>query len=175
MTGESDTPQPPQPPPTPPGASSPYGAYGGGYPPPPPYGAYPPRVAGPRNGLGIAALVTAIVGLLLVWSVVGGLILGLVAVIIGFLARGRCKRGEANNGGVATTGIVLGFIAMVLSVAFIAIYFTVGQHWFNKVGGQDYVSCLQDAGNDRAAQQQCEETFQKRLEDEFGITPTVTP
>ncbi|GAB5898829.1 DUF4190 domain-containing protein [Mycolicibacterium mageritense] len=173
MTGESDTPKPPPTPPVPP---SPYGAYGGGYPPPPPppYGAYQPQAAGPRNGLGIAALVTAIVGLLLVWSVLGGLILGLVAIILGFVGRGRCKRGEADNSGVATTGIVLGFIAMVISVAFVVVYFTVGAHWFNEVGGRDYVSCLQEAGNDQAAQQQCEETFQKRLEDEFGVTPTPT-
>ncbi|MBV8927948.1 MAG: DUF2156 domain-containing protein, partial [Mycobacteriaceae bacterium] len=41
-------------------------------------------------------------------SVVLGVILGIVAVVIGFAARGRVKRGEANNGGIAIAGIVLG-------------------------------------------------------------------
>ena len=48
---------------------------GGGYPPPPPppyadqgYGAY---TSTPRNGMGTAALVLGIVGLLTSWSVIG--------------------------------------------------------------------------------------------------------
>ncbi|MGV0742769.1 DUF4190 domain-containing protein [Mycolicibacterium sp. XJ870] len=183
-------PQPPQPAPTPP--PYPYGTYPGGYPPPSPYAGYPPpqsgyppqqsgyapqqfRAArGPSNGLGIAALVTAIIGLLLVWSVIGGLVLGAAAVILGFIAHGRCKRGEATNAGVAISGIVLGSLAVLLSVVFIAIWVSLGVRWFNDIGGQDYLSCMQEAGGDQAAQQQCEETFQDRLEDEFGVTPTPT-
>ena len=66
-----------QPPPPPP-----YGAYPGGYPPPPqPYSGFAPPPTGPRNGLGIAALVIAIVGLVFCWTVAGGVILGLTAVI----------------------------------------------------------------------------------------------
>lgn len=172
MTGESD---PNQPPSTPPAA--PPGAYGG-YPPPGPYGAYPPPYqpvpTGPRNGLGIAGLVLAIVGLLASWSVIGGIIFGLAAVIVGFLARGRCKRGEADNNGVAIAGIVLGFVAMVLSVVFVVIWITVGVRWFDEVGGGDYVSCMENAGNDRAAQQQCEDTIRQRVEDKYGVTPTPT-
>ncbi|MDV3129235.1 DUF4190 domain-containing protein [Mycobacterium sp. 21AC1] len=176
---ESDRPEQSQPPSAavPP---YPYGAYPGGYPPPPPYGGYPPPYPGamtpppaaPKNGLGIAALVTAIIGLVLVWSVIGGLALGVAAVILGFVARGRVKRGEANNGGVATTGIALGCVAIVLSLVFIAIWVNLGQRWFNEFGGSDYVNCMQDAGSDQAAQQQCEDTFRQRLEGEFGVTPT---
>ena len=175
---------PPYPPPPPP--QSPYGAYPGGYPPPQsPYGSYPggypPQQppygagSGPSNGLGIAALVTAVVALVLVWSVIGGLILGVIAVILGFVARGRYKRGEATNGGVATSGIVLGAVAVVLSLVFIGIWATLGIRWFDEIGGRDYVDCLEQAGDDEAAQQQCEQTFEKRIEDEFGVTPTPTP
>lgn len=181
----SDAPPPTQPPPpaVPPPPPYPYGAYPGGYPAPgyptpPPYGAYPPQPlqakTGPSNGLGIAALVTAIIGLVLVWSVIGGLMFGAVAIILGFIAHGRAKRGEATNGGVAVTGIVLGGIAIVLSLVFIGIWVSVGGRWFEDIGGRDYLSCMQEAGNDQAAQQRCEETFQDRLEDEFGVTPTPT-
>lgn len=170
-----------QPPPSTAAASpNPPGGYPGGYPPPPPYGGTPPPypggpTAGPSNGLGIAALVTAIVGLLMVWSVLGGLVLGVVAVALGFAARGRCKRGEATNDGVALSGIVLGFLGIVLSVVFVGIYLVMGGIWFTEVGGPDFVSCMQDAGNDRGAQQQCEDTFRDRMQDEFSVTPTARP
>src|SRR5690606_40465670 len=86
---------------------NPYGQPPGGYPvppPPPPYGGYPGHPAAPtapQNGLGIAALVVAIVALLFFWSVLGGIVGGIVAVILGVLAPGRVKRGAATNGGVA--------------------------------------------------------------------------
>ena len=96
-SGPRDTPPPAAPPPPPPSQQppqqyqypyppAPYG--GGGYPPPPPqpYAGYTPPPTGPRNGLGVASLVIAIVGLLSSFSVAGGVILGIVAVIIGFVA-----------------------------------------------------------------------------------------
>ncbi|HVQ51654.1 MAG TPA: DUF4190 domain-containing protein, partial [Mycobacterium sp.] len=87
----SEPPPPPQ-----------YGAYPGNYPPPPPqpYSGFTPPPTGPRNGLGITALVVAIIGLVFCWTVAGGIILGLCAIIIGFVGRGRVKSGEATNGGV---------------------------------------------------------------------------
>ena len=105
--GGGNPPQPPYPPPQ-------GGGYPGAYPPPPPapYAGYAPPPVGPKNGLGIAALIVAIIGLVFCWTVVGGIILGVVAVIIGFLARGRVNRGEASNGGVAIAGIVLGLRTM---------------------------------------------------------------
>jgi Domain of unknown function (DUF4190) len=188
---ESDQPISPTAAPAPP---TPYGPYAGPYPPPygsypppppygsgyppPPYGAYPApppvRPVGAHNGLGVAALVIGIVGLLLVWSVVGGIVLGILAVIIGVLARGRCKRGEADNIGVATSGIVLGIVAVLVSIIFIWIWVSLGQRWYYEFGGRDYMDCMQRAGSDRVAQQQCEDTFRNRLEDGLGVTPTAT-
>ncbi len=130
--------------------------------------------AGPRNGLGVAALVVAVFGLLLIWSVIGGLAFGITAVILGFLAHGRARRGEATNGGVAISGMVLGAIACVLSLVFVGIWVYFGQRWFNDVGGPDYVQCLQQAGNDRVEQQRCEDAFQRRIEDTFGVKPAPT-
>lgn len=72
-----------------------------------------------RNGLGTAALVLGLIGSVsglipfLFW--LAG-ILGLIALILGMSGRGRVKRGEAGNKGVATFGAVLGLVALILSV-----------------------------------------------------------
>jgi hypothetical protein len=162
----SDPDQPQTPPPPPPQ----YGAYPGGYPPPPPqpYAGYAPPPTAPKNGLGIAALVVAIIGL---FTVFGGLILGVVAVILGFIGWGRAKRGEATNGGVAIAGIVLGFLGVIVSI--VAIGLAV---WgFSELGGTDYIDCLSRAGNDEQAVQQCADQFRDRVESEFSVTLTPTP
>jgi hypothetical protein len=149
------------------------GQYPGPYPPPPPqpYAGYPPPLLTPRNGLGIAALILAVLGLLFSWTIAGGIILGLVALIIGFLARGRVKRGEATNGGLAVSGIVLGALAIVLGLVFIPIW--IG--FFSQLGIGDYVSCMEQAGNDRAAQLQCENSFRDKVENDYGVTIAPTP
>jgi len=147
------------------------GPYPGAYPPPPmPYGGdyYPGITPPPRNGMGVAALVVAILALFGSCSVVGGILLGVVAVILGFVGRGRAKRGEADNGAVATTGLVLGVLAIVVSIAFIAFYADA----FTKYGGQDLMACIQNANSDNAKIQQCMDEFQQRVESQTGQTAT---
>jgi heme/copper-type cytochrome/quinol oxidase subunit 2 len=161
---EPDRPQTPPPPPPQ------YTAYPGSYPPPPPppYAGYTLPPTAPKNGLGIAALVVAIIALV---TVFGGIVLGVVAVILGFVGWGRAKRGEATNGGVAIAGIVLGFLAIIVSIAAIGLAI-----WgFSEVGGTDYVDCLSRAGNDEQAMQQCADEFRERVETEFSVTITPTP
>jgi uncharacterized protein DUF4190 len=146
------------------------GPYPGGYPsPPPPYGGYPPMR--PSNGLGITSLVLAIIALLGVWSVVAGIVLGLAAVVIGFLARGRVKRGTANNGAVAIAGIVLGALAVIVGVVFIPIWTAL----WNEINGGDYVSCVQEAGPDHIKRQRCADQFREHIEDQLNITQTPSP
>jgi hypothetical protein len=143
------------------------GAYPG-YPPPPYPGHLPP---GPRNGLGIASLVLAIAALLLVWSVVGGIVFGIVGAVLGFVARQRVNRGEANNGGIAIASIVLGVLAVLVSLVFAGIWVVV----WREAGGNDYVACLQNAGPDRVREQQCADQFRDKVQDQFGVPPTPTP
>jgi hypothetical protein len=116
--------------------------------------------------MGIAALVTAIIALL---SVVGGIVLGVVAVILGFIGWGRAKRGEATNGGVAVAGIILGILSIIEAIAVIALFV-----WgFQEVGGTDYVDCLSRAGSDQEAVQRCADQFTEHIEDQFSITLTT--
>ncbi|WP_030617419.1 DUF4190 domain-containing protein [Streptomyces sclerotialus] len=93
--------------------------------PPVPMGAPAPQAA--RNGLGVTALVLGVIGVLsglipfFFW--LAGL-LGLLALIFGLIGRGRAKRGQATNKGVALAGVLLGIAALVASVIGAVITFT---------------------------------------------------
>jgi hypothetical protein len=131
------------PPPTAPGGPArpvpgPYG-YPGAEQPAPPYGGtgvgagygypgYPAPYAGPgptgwqqgpANGMGITALVLGILAVVTFcfWGL--GIVLGILALIFGFIGRGRARRGEANNAGMALAGIILGAIGSLISAAFL--------------------------------------------------------
>lgn len=144
----------------------------GGYPPPwarP--GFAPPLPTSPKNGLGIASLVIAVIALMLVWSVLGGVIGGIIAVALGMAARGRVKRREANNGGVAIAGMALGGLAVVIGLAFIPIW----AGFWQFVGGADYLDCMQSAGSDPVRQEQCTDEFRQDIQQKFSLTVTPSP
>lgn len=132
----------------------------------------PTHGIGRKNGLGVAALVLAILSLLFSWSVVGGIIGGVVAVVLGLLGRGRATRSEADNGGVAVAGIALGALAVVVSIAFAVIWWNA----WHDVGGSDYMDCVVRAGNDQKAQEACTNKWLDNVQTKFSITPaTPTP
>ncbi|MBT2383458.1 DUF4190 domain-containing protein [Streptomyces sp. ISL-11] len=101
------------------------GSYG--YPASAPYGPGMPG-AGPadENGLGIAALVLGIVGTVLSPSVVLGVVLGILAIVFGAIGRSKASGGRATNKGQALTGLILGGVALVLSVVMVFVYINVG-------------------------------------------------
>ena len=84
------------------------------------------------------------------------------------VGRGRAKRGIANNGGVAIAGIVLGGLAIVVGLAFIAIWTTV----WKDVRGGDYIDCMQKAGSNNVEQQQCANQFRRTVQDRLSVTLT---
>lgn len=94
----------------------------GGYPGYPGYGQNAWVGPGPANGMGIASLVLGLI------SVAGfcmyglGIILGVLALIFGLIGRGRVTKGEANNGGVALAGVILGSVGIVVSAAFLGFF-----------------------------------------------------
>ena len=125
-----------------------------------PYGTQPYGAQGGRrrNGLGIAALVLGVLALLTGLVVIGGL-LGLVAIVLGFLGRGRVKRGEADNGGMALAGIVLGVLGIVLAGLALAAGFSL----LNSDEFSSYTECARSADGDRAALEQCARDFQDQV------------
>ncbi|MEZ0052879.1 hypothetical protein ABIA30_003904 [Mycobacterium sp. MAA66] len=145
---------------------------GGYYPPPPPqpyqgypgYPGYLPPAAGPRNGLGIAALILGVAGLLATWSIIGGLTLGIAAAIMGFLAYRRVTSGQADNGAVAISGLVLGVLAIVVSLVFIPIW----SGFMDEIGYSQYSECMQEAGQNQNVVNGCVQQFQNRIDDKLG-------
>jgi hypothetical protein len=111
-----------------------------------------PIFASPQNGLGTASLLIAIVALATVWSVLGGVIFGSVAVATGFAARGRAKRGEATNHGVTVTGIVLGIVSILVGLIFIPVWAAIV---IAGIRNDNYNYCMRKAGPDKYLQQIC--------------------
>ena len=68
------------------------------------------------NGKGTGALIMGILSIVLVRRLAAGLGLGIGAVIMGSQGRRAVAGGTADNGGIATTGYVLGIIGIVLGV-----------------------------------------------------------
>lgn len=73
--------------------------------------------APPQNELGVAALVIgifAVISGVLFFPL--GVILGLVGLGVGISGRQRVERGEATNGRVALTGLVLSVLGLLVAV-----------------------------------------------------------
>lgn len=107
--------------------------------------------ARPRNGFGITALVLGLLALVLFWTIVGGIVFGILALIFGLLGRARAKRGQATNGGLAVAGMVLGIIGLLLAIGLVALFASL----MNSPAGQSYQQCVQQSGGDPAKLQQC--------------------
>jgi hypothetical protein len=137
-----------------------------------PYEYHTGAPAAPRNGLGTAALVLGIIGLLVGWiPIIGtaiGVILGIIAIVLGVVGRGRAKQGEASNGGVALGGLILGILSIVIAIIAIVVWYLL----FREIGGDKLFDCLNKAGADTAAQQQCQQQFEQTVTSKFG-TPTT--
>jgi hypothetical protein len=97
-------------------AAAPYGAS--------PYAGAPQGGYGyfPRNDLGIWALVLGIASIVLSC----GPFTGIPAIIVGSKAKKAVEAGEANNGGMALAGVILGWVGtglfVLLAIAFVAIF-----------------------------------------------------
>ncbi|MFJ1565309.1 DUF4190 domain-containing protein [Streptomyces erythrochromogenes] len=79
-------------------------------------GAYQPYGRPPSNGFGITALVLGILAVVGCITSVIAVALGIGAVVFGALGKGKANRGEADNGGMALAGIILGAIGIVLGL-----------------------------------------------------------
>jgi hypothetical protein len=143
------------PPGAPPGGAAPQW----GAPPPGQWGGQPGYPAQPRNGLGIAALILGILGLLSSIVVVGALP-GLIAVVLGFVGMGKAKRGEATNRGVALAGVITGALAVLVAIALVAAGAAfVSTH---KHDLQTYSDCLKKATT-QEEQQACADQFGRSI------------
>jgi hypothetical protein len=96
----------------PPGATAAYGQPGA------PTTRYGYAAAPPKNDLGVWALVTGILS-----YVFCPLVLGIVAIVMGTKSRKAADEGLANNRGMGTAGLVLGWINVALVLIGVVLFF----------------------------------------------------
>lgn len=130
----------------------------------------PAPVPSRKNWIGTTALVVAVGGLAICWSVLGGVFLGAVAVVMGVVGRGRVARSEADNRPVATSGIALGVLAIVVSLALVPAWV----RFYGEVDVPVYLDCAAKASDQQGAQR-CADDLQKRIDVVFGGTASSTP
>jgi hypothetical protein len=81
------------------------------------YGAYPR----PRNGLGTAALVLGIIGVVFCWVPFTGWALNILAIIFGAIGRKRAIDRRATNKSSAVAGLVLGVAGLAVWIIIIVV------------------------------------------------------
>lgn len=106
-----------------------------------PYGSpYAPGAGQQKNGMGVAALVLGILAILTGWFLLG-VVPGILAIVFGVIGRGRAKRGEANNGGLALAGLICGIVGIVIAAGVIV----AGVFVLNSDSGKRYQDCIRSA------------------------------
>ena len=81
----------------------------GGYPAPMPYPAYGPA---PTNGIGVAGFVTGLVGLVLCWVPILGLLLAGTGIVLSAVGMSQGRRTGAGTG-LAIAGLVCGIVGVI--------------------------------------------------------------
>lgn len=120
------------------------------------YGA--PQTA--NNGLGTAALVLGIIAVVLFWTIIVGFVCGLLGLIFGIIGRKRANRREATNGGAALAGAITGGLAVLATVAIIAVGAAFFEH--HKKDFQNLDQCLRHAQSQHD-RQQCQNDFNRNV------------
>lgn len=90
---------------------------------PPPGLAYAPApaAAAPSNGMGTAALILSILGIIGCIPFIGSIL----GIIFGWIGMKAAKEGRATNGGAAKAGFIIGIIALILWTIISIIYILV--------------------------------------------------
>ncbi|MGY1454188.1 DUF4190 domain-containing protein [Streptomyces sp. SS8] len=130
-----------------------WGHYGEPAPEPPP----PEPPARPRDGMGVAALVLGLIALVMFWTALLGVVLGVLAIVFGVVGHRRVKRGEATNGWMALTGAITGFLGLALSTAVIA----AAVAFLNSDEVDDFRDCMRNADTS-AESQECVDDLRDR-------------
>jgi hypothetical protein len=78
--------------------------------------------ANSSNGMAIASLVCGIVGLL--GFCCCPFIISILAVVFGHVARGQIKRGHGTGDGMALTGLILGYVGILLALVNVSLQIT---------------------------------------------------
>ncbi|MFD3919641.1 DUF4190 domain-containing protein [Streptomyces sp. NPDC058595] len=123
-----------------------------------PYAAPEPAPAR-SNPLAIAALVLGIIACLLFWTIAGGIVLGLLAVVLGIMGVRRARGGRAPHRTMSIIGTVLGALGLVVSTVLVII----GVSLLNSDEFDNFGDCMRSADS-QSEKDQCAEDFSKDVE-----------
>ncbi|MFF8278866.1 DUF4190 domain-containing protein [Streptomyces lateritius] len=112
------------------------------------------------SGLAIASLVLGIAAILLFWTVFGGLVLGLLALIFGIIGARRARAGGAGSGKMSLIGAILGGLGMLASAVILAI----GASVLNSDEFENFDDCVEHAKT-QSERDACAKDFDKEMND----------
>ena len=78
------------------------------------------RPHGGTNGMAVGGFVTGLLGALLSWIPIAGILLGIVGVVLSGIGLAKGRR-EGTPTGLATAGVVLGALAVVIAVVLVVV------------------------------------------------------
>lgn len=116
-----------------------------------PYGGQAPART---NGFAVTALVLGLLACLFFWTVAGGLVLGLLAIVFGIIAVLRTRQGRAPRRVMAIVGAVLGGLGLIGSV----IVLIVGISLFNSDEFKNFDDCMSQADS-QTEEDRCTDDF----------------
>ncbi|MDH6227274.1 DUF4190 domain-containing protein [Streptomyces sp. MJP52] len=114
----------------------------------------------PKNGLAIPALVLGILAVVFFWTVIGGILLGVLALVFGILGMRRARRGSAPHGKLAIAGAVLGGVGLIASLVLVAVGASI-------VGSDEFKNlqeCVEQAKT-QAELDRCERDYGNEVDD----------
>ncbi|MFG3426791.1 DUF4190 domain-containing protein [Streptomyces californicus] len=120
-----------------------------------PYGGQAPART---NGFAVAALVLGLLACLFFWTIVGGLLLGLLAVIFGIVAALRTRQGRAPRRVMAIVGTVFGALGLIGSAIVLVAAISV----FDSQEFKNFEDCVDKAAS-QSAEDRCTEDFVDEL------------
>ncbi len=84
--------------------------------------------------MAVASLITGIASLVLLWACGIGILLGIVAVVLGILGRNKAKEMNGNGAGLALGGLITGGLGLALTVLFVLVVWVWGNNVNDNIG-----------------------------------------
>ncbi|MGW7271870.1 DUF4190 domain-containing protein [Streptomyces sp. NPDC054864] len=112
------------------------------------------------NGMAVTALVLGIVALVFFWTVIGGVVLGLLALVFGIIGARRARGGRAPYGKMSVIGAVLGALGLIASGVILAI----GASILNSDEFKNFDDCV-DHADSQSERDACAKDFDRELND----------
>ncbi|MFG3408346.1 DUF4190 domain-containing protein [Streptomyces sp. NPDC048142] len=122
------------------------------------HGPYGSQAPAPTNGFAVAALVLGLIACLSFWTVVGGLLLGLLAIVFGIIAALRTRQGRAPRRVMAIVGAAFGALGLIGSVVVLVVVVSV----FDSQEFKDLEDCLNQSSG-QTAEDRCMDDFVDEL------------